>query len=130
MRVEDLSMAWLRTCAIVLALSLIPGVSNARQDETPRDTEAAAADVAGEPPTAGEATPAQGETAAGVEGPLYVVTREEDTAEEVREIYREGDLAFLNFFWWWIVLIAGLTAIGAGAYWIWGRRKPRRASRL
>lgn len=66
-----------------------------------------------------------------VEGPLYVVstdTAEPPSDQEIREIYREGDQTFLNVFWWWFVLIAGLAGLGAGAWWIWGNRGPRRLS--
>lgn len=129
-------MAWLQSCVTLLALVVLPGVSSAQQDETPRDASDAQLDdrpTTPEQPPAGDAEePATAEipTAAPVPGPLYVVTHEGDSAEEVREIYREGDLAFLNFFWWWVVLIAGLAGVGGVAYWIWGRRRPKRASRL
>jgi len=123
----------------LLALILCPGVSSAQQEETPRDTEAAVARASAEQPTPADQPSAEEPAAASaesdvaapaVEGPLYVVTPEGDSAEEVREIYREGDLAFLHFFWWWIVLIAGLAGAGALAYWIWGKRRPKRMSRL
>ena len=77
-------------------------------------------------------------TPAAIQGPLFHVTTGDDPTgevapedpEDIRAIYAEGDEVFLQAFWWWVVGVAGLAGIGALAWWIWGNRQPRRASRL
>ncbi len=70
-----------------------------------------------------------------VTGPLYPVSladeeQVEPTPEDIRQIYDEADDVFVTAFWWWCGLIAVLAGLGGGAYWIWGRRGPRRLSGL
>jgi hypothetical protein len=112
-------------CALV---SLLASPALAQEAETPGETGNVPAETPAETPVASEPA-AQPERPPGVEGPLYTVAPEvEDPARqaaEVREIYRESDRTFANVLWWWVVLIAVLSALGYGAYWLWGRRVPR-----
>jgi len=97
--------------------------------ETTPATEGEAASE--EAPTEAEADGATPAVPEGVEGPLFVVSPpEEAVADDVREIYSEGDDAFASFFWFWLGLIAVIAGIGGVAYLIWGRGKPARSSRL
>jgi hypothetical protein len=127
-------------CAV---LSLVASPALAQEAETPGETGNVPVETPAEAPdpgapaaTAPAATaPTADEPAAepdrppGVEGPLYTVAPEvvdpAQQAAEVREIYRESDQTFANVLWWWVVLIAALSALGYGAYWLWGRREPR-----
>ena len=65
-----------------------------------------------------------------VEGPLFVVASDLDDSQDVTEIYQEGEKRFLSFFWFWLVLLAGLAGLGGLAWWIWGKRQPRRMGKL
>ncbi len=118
---------------VCVVLSLVASPALAQEAETPGETGNVTVETPAEAPDPGapaaDEPAAQPERPPGVEGPLYTVAPEVvDTAQqaaEVREIYRESDQTFANVLWWWVVLIAVLSALGYGAYWLWGRREPR-----
>jgi hypothetical protein len=80
---------------------------------------------------AGDETPTEAvESPTAVEGPLYVVAADLEDPQDVNEIYRDGEETFLGFFWFWFVAIAALAGVGGLAWWIWGKRNPRRMGKL
>lgn len=123
--------------AMTLLLALPAAQAGAQQQDAPEGAQGEVP-ASPEPPAAADPTPPA--VPEGVEGPLFVVTtgdEAEATADatpserdEALEIYAEGEDTFLTVFWWWVVGIAALAGLGALIWWIWGRRQPRRASRL
>lgn len=94
------------------------------------ETSGVSHDEAPTAPTAEEGSEAPAIEAPAVDGPLFVMASDVEEIEQVHEIYQESEKTFLGFFWFWFVLIAALAGLGGLAWWIWGKREPRRAGKL